>query len=91
MTELDVKTAVILAKQYVADLFANEGIINLGLEEAEHDDSRGVWLITLGFSRPWTTNDLNVFAVPRRDYKIIAISDAGQILSVKNRESANAG
>ena len=34
---MDVKEAVNTAKAYVAELFANEGLSNLGLEEVEFD------------------------------------------------------
>ena len=44
------KKAVTLAKQYVGQLFADEGVTNLGLEEVEFDDEIGVWRATLGFS-----------------------------------------
>ena len=36
---MDVKEAVTLAKNHITDLFAAEGIINLGLEEVEYDDA----------------------------------------------------
>ncbi len=50
---MDVKQAVEMAKNYIVDLFANEGLSNLGLEDVEFDDVRGVWNVTVGFSRPW--------------------------------------
>lgn len=88
---MDVKDAVAAAKRYVADLFAQEGVSNLGLEEVEFDEQAGEWRVTIGFSRPWdsvtgwaalTTAPVN----PRRAYKVVRISDAtGAALSVKNR------
>ncbi len=89
MTDLDVEGTDAIAKQYVADLFADEGITDLGLEEVEHDDVRGGWLITLGFSRNWRGLVENPFGV-RRDYKIVTLTEAGQVTSLKNRESADA-
>ena len=50
---MDVKAAVRTAKEYVADLLADEGIINLGLEEVVFDEGDGTWNVTVGFSRPW--------------------------------------
>ena len=50
---MDVKDAVNAAKTYVAQLFADEGLSNLGLEEVEFDDGSGAWRVTVGFSRPW--------------------------------------
>ena len=50
---MDVKEAAKLAKDYVADLFAEEGIGNLGLEEIELVADGHYWVVTVGFSRPW--------------------------------------
>lgn len=91
---MNVKDAVTLAKDHVNDLFAAEGIINLGLEEVEYDDVHEQWHITLGFSRTW--NQQGVFAAlssagAGRTYKVVIIDPAGKPLSVKNRETANAG
>ena len=93
MSGLDVKKAVEQAKRYVGELFADEGLINLGLEEVEYDDTHREWHITLGFSRPWDTNRyLSEFAgVSPRSYKVVTIDQQGNRLSVKNRDTANAG
>ena len=91
---MDVKLAVSTAKEYVASLFANEGVEHLGLEEVEFDDSEKAWIVTVGFSRPWDrvrapnamTALMNPMALPR-SYKIVRIDDkAGQVVSVKNHE-----
>ena len=50
---MDAKAAVVPAKQRIADLFAEEGIKNLGLEEIDYDDAQQAWRVTIGFSRPW--------------------------------------
>jgi hypothetical protein len=49
---MDVKEAVAGAKKYVGELFAQEGLINIGLEEVEFDEPTKEWHITIGFSRP---------------------------------------
>lgn len=89
---MDVKQAVTLAKQHVAELFLQEGIANLGLEEVEYDDSHDVWRVTVGFSRAWDQmGAIGVAAGLRRNrtYKIVSIADKdGTILSVKHREIA---
>jgi hypothetical protein len=93
---MDVKEAVGLAKRHVADLFAQEGVTNLGLEEVEYDDARAQWRITLGFSRPWDRPaPLAAIAgwadgVMKRTYKIVIIDEAGKVLAVRNRETADA-
>lgn len=90
---MDVKQAVSTAKAYVGDLFADEGVLNLGLEEVQRDDTQGEWLVTLGFSRPWDLPQSN--AVGKflgaleecpRSFKIVRISDqTGHVVSVTNR------
>ena len=90
---MDVKQAVAAAKQHIAELFANEGVADLGLEEVDYDDAREEWRITVGFARRW---DLMrsirlIDPAPRRTYKIVVIDQTGKALSVKNRESTYAG
>ena len=92
---MDVKEAVELAKKHIANLFSNEGITNLGLEEVEYDDARDQWRITLGFSRAWDQQGFVVTALGpaaiKRTYKVVLIDKEGRPLSVKNREAADAG
>ncbi|HWG07259.1 MAG TPA: hypothetical protein VG271_19825 [Beijerinckiaceae bacterium] len=90
MTQIAVKKAVELAKKYVADLFADEGVANLGLEEVDYDEIAREWRITLGFSRPWNASGGLAAALGEfgeRSYKSVRISDlTGNVVSVKNRE-----
>ena len=44
---MDVKEAVLTAKRYVADVFADEGIADIGLEEVEFDEASDVWMVTI--------------------------------------------
>lgn len=96
---MDVKEAVKLAKEHILDLFSEEDIRNLGLEEVEFNEEAKEWLITLGFSRPWNEPEsLNNIAravaqlrsdqLLQRSYKVVRISDDSlhRIISVKNRE-----
>jgi hypothetical protein len=89
---MDVKEAVGTAKKYIQELFSEENIKNIGLEEVEYDEQKNEWQITIGFSRPWQRDNLEL---PRfipdaaRSYKIIRISEkTGSVISVKNRELA---
>lgn len=50
---MDVKEAARTARKCIADLFADENVQHVGLEEVEFDDVADVWNITIGFSRPW--------------------------------------
>lgn len=89
---MDVKQAVATAKQYVADLLADEGLTNLGLEEIEFDDSAESWNVTLGCSGAWNSvhnalTDLTGGPQPRRSYKAVRIRDSdGRVLSVTRRD-----
>jgi hypothetical protein len=93
---MDVKQAVALAKQHTLDLFADENLSNIGLEEVEFDEMAREWLVTVGFSRPWDEAPRNALsplagAAPmRRTYKVVRIADtSSRVLSVKEREAAH--
>ena len=91
---MQVREAVSLAKKYVKDVFAEEQIDSIGLEEIEFDDSAGIWSVTVGFSRPWEEVGplgikLRELAPRRRESKVVRIADTdGRMISVKNRETA---
>ena len=88
------KEAVRAAKDYVAKLFEDEGVVDVGLEELDYRDGDiGVWAITIGFRRVWKGPDPvgNPLAVlsgrtRHRTYKIVRISDDGEVLSLKHRQ-----
>ena len=87
---MDVKEESQTAKAYVAELFAGEQIMNLGLEEAEFESLSNTWKITIGFSRPWDQkNGLNVVLGEGRllrSYKAIRINnESGDVESLKDR------
>ena len=92
---MNVKEAVAIAKDYVADMFESEKITDIGLEEIEYDEFENLWRITIGFSRPWDQNIGSLLAAAsshrykRRTYKRIAIRDSDhKVLSVKNRATS---
>ena len=76
---MDVKEAAKLAKDYIANLFADEGITNIGLEEIVRRSPEKVWEVTVGFSRPWDHGGLSTIMVGqtglRRSYKLLRIDD----------------
>ena len=89
---LDVKGAVRAAKDHVADVFADEDIRHLGLEEVEHDDVSRQWRVTLGFSRPWNivqdpASTLAGDISRRRTCKIVVLRDSGKVVAVRHRET----
>ena len=86
---MDVKQAVQTAKEHVVELFADESIENVGLEEVEFDELNKVWSITIGFSRFWGRPGALIRAVDggtARTFKIVRIEDeSGRVRSVKHR------
>jgi len=91
---MDVKEAIAAAKNYISDIYADEHVTNLGLEEVEHIPSAGNWIVTLAFSRPWNTprtraqevlESLGASSSLKRSYKVITMTDDGTVLSMKSR------
>ena len=89
MALMDVKTASLSAKKYLVDLFEDEGISNVGLEEVEFDELSNSWRITIGFSRPWDTKNVLTATLgernPARSYKVVRIDDLGRVKSLTDR------
>jgi hypothetical protein len=91
---MNVKEAVKAAKEYTADLLADEGVINLGLEEVEWNERDGVWQVTVGFSRPWNSVRNTLTAITgensaRRAYRVVSLRDDGTVVSMKRRETVD--
>ena len=87
---MHVKDAVRIAKRYASDLFADEQIMNIGLEEVEFDTTTNFWRITVGFSRPWDQKKNLAAALveghQRRSYKLLLVDDrSGEVHSVTDR------
>ena len=92
---MDVKEAVQTARKYVADVFAEDEITYIALEEVEFAEGPNVWKITLSFLRPTGTMSSFEIMVPsrhpgrnvQRSYKIVNVdNDSGRVISVKHRE-----
>ena len=97
---MDAKEAVTRARRYAAEMFADEDIQNLGLEEIVFDGERKAWNITVGFFRAWdrpknfaaalaAAGDGRLGDWTRRTYKVVRIDDAtGAPVSIIDREFA---
>ena len=93
---MDVKQAVRAAKEYVGDLFSEEEIINVGLEDVYFDDQKKDWEITIGFSRAWDQNSLFPPSLGDgplgRSYWAVRINDeSGQVKSLVNITRRDSG
>ena len=91
---MDVKAAVKIAKTHVANLFDDEEIVDIGLEEVEFDDSLDGWIVTVGFSRPWDKKNALTAALgegqPGRSYKVIHIAGKdGRVVSLRDHYLSN--
>ena len=86
---MDIKEAVQTAKNYIDELFTDETIANVGLEEVEFNNTSNNWEITIGFSRPWQTNTVATALgnkLPARSYKLVCINDDdGRVVSLTDR------
>jgi len=87
---VDAKEAVSHAKRYVSELFSEENIAEVALEEVDYDYDEAEWRITIGFTRPWAsprTRGHIGFELPsNRAYKQVRMNDDGtRVLSVKDR------
>lgn len=82
--------AIRKAKQHILDIFREEDISQIGLEEVDFDHDDDVWNITIGFQRPWEKIAKPLVLgepVPRRTYKAVRLRDAdGRLLSIRNRD-----
>ena len=85
-------------KDHILDLFADEQISNLGLEEVEFDYDSHIWHVTIGFSRPWGRSpkmpscDSATAQCSARSYKVVSIDDSTlTVQSIKNRETKVVG
>lgn len=86
---MDVKEATHTARDYITDVFADEQITNLGLEEVVHDVESEQWRITFGFARPWDRQgDMGVrmgLKAPRA-YKVVHVDDSsGRVAALTDR------
>lgn len=89
LTVLEPKQAIALAKAYVADLFGDEDVTSIRLEELRFDDEHEQWRVTVGFERlppPLVVNGLSLeLGQPAREYKVVAIrDDTARVVSVTN-------
>lgn len=88
---MDVKEAVRTAKSHIADIFEDEQITRVGLEEVEFDSANAEWRVTIGFNRAWDANNQLASALAsqlyrNRSFKVVRIKDgSGQVSAIADR------
>jgi len=80
---VDVRQAASTATNYLVNLYPQQTLSNVQLEEVELSEDEKYWLITLSY--PVTHNLLNMQI--RREYKVFKVDAAtGQVRSMKIRK-----
>jgi hypothetical protein len=86
---MDARQAIAVARSYVLEVFSDEGVEDVGLEEVEYDETKDIWRVTLGFSRPWDQMRSGLLgtgpAQPRRSFKVVSLGSDGGVVSLKDR------
>lgn len=91
---MDKLEAVKTAKQYIADLYENEGITRPRLEELNRDRINGYWLITVGFAYREGGDERSAALTPGlaravygdRVYKLVRVDDgSGEVVGMTDR------
>ncbi|MCI0624917.1 MAG: hypothetical protein L0387_25295 [Acidobacteria bacterium] len=78
--------AVKNARAYFLEVFGDQNITDLRLEEVETSDD-GNWLITLGFIRPYEKKPLQGILGDPRDFKLVVVDGHnGKVLAIKIRK-----
>ena len=93
---IDVKEAVRTAANYLADLFAEEDISDIRLEEVELSEDNQTWNVTLSFLRKVRVRGAPAEALSAglgpqmdRDFKVLTVrAEDGVVTSVKIRQLA---
>ncbi|KAF0113411.1 MAG: hypothetical protein FD149_2146 [Rhodospirillaceae bacterium] len=95
---MDVKNAVAIAKAYVADLFAEESVNTITIEEVAFNEQEDMWNVTLGFyrqvsplseSEQWAKLPYSRAALDHleKTYKTVQIKDStGAVVALRHRE-----
>ncbi len=93
VVQMDMIEAVQKAKKYINEIFADENIDHLGVEEVvfDNDNKEETWKITIGFFRPWHQREglaaaLSQFRWNKREFKVVKIDNrTGRIISMTHR------
>ena len=88
---MNVKQAARAAKEHIIDIFDDEQITRIALEEVEFDSTTDEWRVTIGFNRPWDANNaltsrLTSDLYRDRSFKVVRIKDgSGEVSAIADR------
>jgi hypothetical protein len=99
---MELKEAIATAKRHIEEMYEDERVSNVELEEIEHfhGGEHGRWVVTVGFSRPWKSPRTraqevleNIGAAPpeRRSIKVLTMTEDGTVASLRDRHTAELG
>jgi hypothetical protein len=88
MNGLDVKAAVATTLTYLKDLYSDEQLKNIRLEEVWLSDDEKYWYITIGFDSPTSVRDpLASLRLSEREYKLFKVRvEDGRVMEMKIRQ-----
>ena len=85
---IEMKEAVARAKAFILDLFADENVDNIELEEVDFASRVGHWLVVLSFQKAVDPNLTGALAIAlqrvTREKKTVRINQSGDVISVTN-------
>lgn len=86
---MEVRAAIGAAKKIIADVFSDEGVRDIRLEEVKFDPAALEWWITVGFFRPTPSQWMQLPGTMIREFKTVVLDDEGRMREIKHREVAN--
>jgi hypothetical protein len=88
MNALDVKAAVTTAVTYLKDLYSEDELKNIRLEEVWLSDDEKYWYVTIGYNSLTSARDpLASLRLPEREYKLFKVRvEDGRVMKMKMRQ-----
>lgn len=88
---IDVKEAVKIAQDYIGELYSDEEIRDLTLEEVEISQDDKFWIVTIGFTRPMSQplNPIEAMSGPkfsRFQKELMIDAESRLVRAMKNKK-----
>ena len=90
--DLNVREAVLKSRNFIKDLYVNEPIGEVRVEEIELEEHEGKWYVTIGFIRLWDRPSSAIAEArgkskeSNRVHKSVGIRDSdGEVVSMTDR------